>query len=124
MKRFTVAAALLLMLPVVSQAEIVDGLSPGEASSPHGGSSMSKPMQMPEGPTGEGKVISVVSGSGYSYVELEQNGKTVWVAGTQVAVAKGDTVSYIENVVMEKFYSKTMQREFDRIIFASQLQKK
>lgn len=110
----------LLVLPALATAEIYDGLSHG---APAAGSAPAKRMPEPDGPAGEGVVKSVVNGAGYSYVELEHNGKTFWVAGTQVNVAKGDKVSFVENVVMEKFYSKTLKREFDRIIFASHLKK-
>jgi len=123
MKRLFVILSCLL-LPALSYAEIFDGLSQGASKSHASDTGAAKmPMAAPEGPKGEGKVLSVVNGSGYSYVELENNGQKFWVAGTQVAVAKGDKISYVENVVMEKFFSKTLQREFDRIIFASHLQK-
>ena len=76
-------------------------------------------MQAPEGPVLQGKVLEVTNGAGYSYLKLESGGKSFWVAGTQVNAKKGDIVSYVENVVMEKFYSKTLNKTFDRIIFAS-----
>ena len=74
---------------------------------------------MPEGPKKQGKVVEVTNGAGYSYLLVESGGKQFWIAGTQVSAKKGDVVSYIENVTMENFTSKTLKRTFDRIIFAS-----
>lgn len=74
---------------------------------------------MPEGPKKQGKVVEVTNGAGYSYLLVESDGKQFWIAGTQVSAKKGDVVSYIENVTMENFTSKTLKRTFDRIIFAS-----
>ncbi|MDH4274203.1 MAG: NrfJ-related protein [Gammaproteobacteria bacterium] len=66
-----------------------------------------------------GKVLSEKSGSGYTYVELENQGKKFWVAGPTTKVKKGDKVNISPNVVMEGFNSKFMNRTFERIIFAS-----
>lgn len=126
-----------------AQAEIEDGIGKsfgnsgksGQATAPMppnhppmgNGNSMgnmgkpSMPMNMmaPEGPVEQGKVIDLTEGAGYSYLLLESGGKQFWIAGTQVTAKKGDVVSYIENVVMENFHSKTLNKTFDRIIFAS-----
>lgn len=69
--------------------------------------------------SGEGEVVSSVDGAGYTYLELKHQGKTFWIAGTQVSAKKGDKIRFDENVVMENFFSKTLNRSFDRIIFAS-----
>ena len=73
----------------------------------------------PAAATAQGKVLQSIDGAGYTYLELEAGGKQFWIAGTQVEAKKGDTVSYDENVVMENFFSKTLNRSFDRIVFAS-----
>jgi len=79
-------------------------------------------FQPPANPTAEGKVLDAIDGAGYTYLELEKDGKKYWIAGTQVTAKKGDKVKYDENVTMEKFFSKTLNRSFDRIIFASNVQ--
>ena len=76
-------------------------------------------MQQPEGPAGQGKVLETTSAAGYTYMLLESGGKEFWVAGTQVTAKKGDVVSYVTNVTMQNFTSKTMKKTFDSIIFAS-----
>ncbi|MDH3327153.1 MAG: hypothetical protein OEM38_10595 [Gammaproteobacteria bacterium] len=75
--------------------------------------------KMPEGPKQQGKVLEVTSGAGYSYLRLEAGGQEVWVAGTQITAKVGDVVSYVENVTMQNFTSKTLNKTFDRIVFAS-----
>jgi len=74
---------------------------------------------MPEGPKKQGKVVEIISGAGYSYLLLESDGKKFWIAGTQVSAKAGDAVRYIENVTMSNFTSKTLNRTFDQIVFAS-----
>jgi len=124
-----------------AQAEIDDGIGksfgssqstsksgapmpPNHPSMGNSGAMMQKPsapanMMAPEGPVSQGKVLDVTNGAGYSYLLLESGGKQFWVAGTQVTAGKGDVVSYIENVVMDKFHSKSLNKTFDRIVFAS-----
>ncbi len=122
----------------MAQAEVDDGLGKsfggGASTSPSGAplppnhppmgnmqqNTMRKPaMMQPQGPVSQGKVVDVTNGAGYSYLKVEAGGKQFWIAGTQVSAKKGDVVSYIENVIMENFHSKTLNRTFDRIIFAS-----
>jgi len=78
-------------------------------------------MQPPAGPLVHGTVISIIPGAGYSYIEAKVDGKVVWIAGTPVNAKKGDKIKYVENTVMENFTSRSLNRTFDRIIFASTL---
>lgn len=75
--------------------------------------------KMPEGPKKQGKVVEVTSGAGYSYMLIEAGGQQFWIAGTQITAKVGDVVSYVENVTMSNFTSKTLNKTFDRIVFAS-----
>ncbi|MDH5256667.1 MAG: hypothetical protein OEX07_01625 [Gammaproteobacteria bacterium] len=75
--------------------------------------------KMPEGPKRQGKVLEVTNGAGYSYLQIEAGGQKFWIAGTQISAKAGDVVSFVENVTMDNFTSKTLKRTFDRIVFAS-----
>ncbi len=75
--------------------------------------------KVPEGPILNGKVTEVINGGGYSYLNLEADGHKVWIAGIQINAKVGDIVSYIENVAMEGFTSRSLNKTFDKIIFAS-----
>ncbi len=68
----------------------------------------------------EGKVLSSMNASIYTYMELEaSNKKRFWIAAPTTKVKVGDRVRFVESMVMENFNSKTLNRTFDRIIFVS-----
>ncbi len=81
---------------------------------------------VPEAPTvaavispSEGKVVSSMNASIYTYMELESGSKRFWIAAPTTKVKVGDRVRFVESMVMENFNSKSLNRTFDRIIFAS-----
>jgi len=142
----TLLAILGFSLSTVAIAEINDGIGHKIGSGASAGSTQNKAMdanhppvntmgnnhpslgkgtmptgmpKMPEGPTKQGKVIELTSGAGYSYMHIESGGQKFWIAGTQVSAKVGDIVSYVENVRMNNFTSKTLNRTFDSIVFAS-----
>lgn len=65
----------------------------------------------------KGKVISSVDASIYTYIELTENGKTVWIAAPTVKVKKGDTVRFSDGAAMSNFFSKSLNRTFESVIF-------
>ena len=78
-------------------------------------------MQMKEIPAGaghRGKVLQVLDAGGYTYLEVEEKGKKVWVASLKVKAAKGDTVEFPDSKPMENFPSKALNKTFDKVFFA------
>jgi plastocyanin len=71
----------------------------------------------------QGKVITVKSGGGYSYVEVETAAGNKWVAAPQIAVAVGDTVTWSGASVMTNFTSSSLGQTFDEILFAGSISK-
>ena len=69
--------------------------------------------QMPR----KGKVLSSIDASIYTYVELTENGKTVWIAAPTVKVKKGDMIRFSDGAVMSNFYSKSLNRTFPAVVF-------
>ena len=69
--------------------------------------------QMPR----KGKVLSSIDASIYTYIELTENGKTVWIAAPTVKVKKGDMVRFSDGAVMSNFFSKSLNRTFESVIF-------
>lgn len=65
----------------------------------------------------KGKVISSVDASIYTYIELSENGKNVWIAAPTVKVKKGDMVRFADGAVMSNFFSKSLNRTFESVIF-------
>ncbi len=126
--RSSILLSSLLLVSLNTSAEVVDGLSDGgfkhppmdsTAVAPAPAASAASPMMQPEGPAAQGKVVEATTASGYTYLLLESGDKTFWVAATQVSAKVGDVVSYIANVTMDNFTSRSINKTFDRIIFAS-----
>lgn len=67
----------------------------------------------------EGKVVTTMDSSGYTYMELENAGKRFWIASPTTKVKIGDQVRYVESMVMNNFVSKTLNRTFHKIIFVT-----
>ncbi len=64
-------------------------------------------------------VLESLEGGGYTYMHVEEQGQKFWVAVAQIAVKVGDKVSFSEQTWMENFTSKTLNRTFDKVLFAS-----
>ena len=64
-----------------------------------------------------GKVVSSIDASIYTYIEVSENGKTVWIAAPTVAVKKGDTIGFDEGSPMANFFSKSLNRTFEMVYF-------
>ncbi len=66
-----------------------------------------------------GKVVETMDSGGYSYVKLENNGKSTWLAVPKMKITVGQEASFLPGAVMHDFNSKTLNRTFDTIIFSS-----
>ena len=91
----------------------------GPAANPHAGV---KPQEMATGADHKGKVVSAVNAGGYTYVEVEEKGKRLWVAVMEVEVKPGDEVAFPDSPPLENFQSKTLNRTFDKIILSPAIQ--
>lgn len=65
----------------------------------------------------EGKVVSTISASGYSYVEVTTGKGIQWIAGPATPMKAGDTIRFSDGPVMANFTSKSLQRTFPTITF-------
>lgn len=66
-----------------------------------------------------GKVVETMNSGGYTYINLENNGKKTWVAVPPMKVEVGQEVKLLPGMEMGKFTSSTLKRTFDSIIFSS-----
>ena len=82
---------------------------------PHAGL---KPVEIPAGAGHKGKVVETMNASGYTYVQVEENGQKIWVAVMETKVKNGDIVEFPDSPPMINFQSKSLNRVFDKIIFA------
>ena len=84
---------------------------------PHAGMTMPQQSML----TQSGKVLSTISVPSYTYVEVSQGKKTMWLAAATSPVKKGDMVRFDNGMVMTNFYSKTLKRSFPSIVFVNSL---
>ena len=68
-----------------------------------------------------GKVLETMDAAGYTYIKVVTDGSEKWVAVNQTPVTVGEEVTYIDGMVMQDFFSKTLDRTFPEIIFSSGL---
>ena len=85
--------------------------------SPHAGMTMQKQPML----TQTGKVLSTMNVPSYTYVEVSQGKKTMWLAAATSTVKKGDVVRFDDGMVMTDFYSKSLKRSFPSIAFVNKL---
>lgn len=69
--------------------------------------------------TGSGTVAEVMDVGSYTYLKLE--GRNVWVATTRLPIAVGEKIAYKGGMEMRDFYSKTLDRFFDSIVFVESI---
>lgn len=71
----------------------------------------------PEGPH-VGKVVQVINGGGYTYVELKKkSGEKIWLAVTAADIPVGSQQTFNPGMVMTNFQSKALKRSFEQIYF-------
>ena len=73
----------------------------------------------------QGDVVTVEHGGSYTYLEIqEKTQKTFWVAVSNADVKVGDFVRFQMELVTQNFKSKALDRTFDELMFASNLQQR
>ncbi|MFQ5415428.1 MAG: hypothetical protein ACE5FL_00120 [Myxococcota bacterium] len=68
-----------------------------------------------------GTVVSTMSVSSYTYVQVDTGDGIVWAAAPRTEVSEGDMVFLPDGSPMPGFYSPSLQRRFDMIYFASSM---
>jgi hypothetical protein len=67
------------------------------------------------------KVLSTIDAKPYTYLEVTQNKKTLWLAATAVPAKKGDVIRFDDGMAMTNFHSKTLNRTFPSVLFVSRV---
>ena len=114
MKSFSV---LLVLAPVstVAAAQPLPAGHPPMATKGEGKGAPEAPLPQ------KAKVLSSIDAAQYTYIEVKQNKKTLWLAGTKVAVKKGDVIRFDDGMVMTNFNSKTLNRTFPSVTFVNRV---
>lgn len=106
------------------QAALPSG-HPGMPGAPTSKDAPAAKQAAPVEPFYSGKVAETVNAGAYTYILLENDGKTKWAAIPATAVKVGDEVEVRPGTEMGNFRSNTLNRTFDNITFsAGMVQKK
>lgn len=65
----------------------------------------------------QGRVLSSIDAGQYTYIEVSENGKTLWIAAPAVVVRAGNTIRFEDGMVMTNFHSKLLNRTFPSVTF-------
>ena len=66
-----------------------------------------------------GTVIDSMNSAGYSYIEVEEKGKNVWLAAPEIGVKAGQKISWGGGAPMRNYLSPSLKRTFKEIFFVS-----
>lgn len=64
-----------------------------------------------------GKVKSVTTAGGYSYIEVVQNNSTIWLAAPVSSIDAGANIAWQGGALMQNFAAKSLGRTFEQIVF-------
>ena len=93
-------------------------------TNPHAGEQAMAENQE-EKPFYQGEVVNFEHGGGYTYIEVkEKTEMTFWIAVENADVNKGDYIRFQEELVMKDFKSKALNKTYDELMFASNLEYK
>ena len=109
---------LLLALAIFSASAAAQPLPAGHpgVDTKQGGKAAPE-MQLPQ----KARVISTIDAAPYTYLEVMQNKKTLWLAANAVPAKKGDVIRFDNGMVMTDFHSKTLNRTFPSVLFVSRV---
>lgn len=63
-------------------------------------------------------VLETKNAGGYTYMKVEEKGEQYWAAVTSINVKVGDKITLKESTWMNNFKSKTLDKTFEKIMFA------
>lgn len=72
-----------------------------------------------QGPPLSGKVLNAIRGGGYTYMQLENDGREFWIASSVINVKRNDMVRWEGGTVMTNFTSYALNKKFDEIHFVN-----
>lgn len=66
-----------------------------------------------------GEVLNYLNAGGYTYIEFKENSEVYWVAIPETELKKNQSITISEQMWMNDFVSKTLNKTFDKILFAT-----
>jgi len=70
----------------------------------------------------EGVVKQILHAEMYSYVQVLNQGKLVWIAGPKTELSVNSRIRYSKGVYMSNFFSKELQKPFPEVTFVSRIE--
>ena len=67
------------------------------------------------------KVLSIQQVMGYKYLQVDENGKKIWIAIANAPVEVGQKIGYDKRTILKNFRSKSLNKTFKEIVFASEV---
>jgi hypothetical protein len=98
----------------------VEAIKASMSKSKHGGMGGTIPAAGSADLTPSGKVVETMNGGGYTYANLEKDGKKTWVAFTGQETKVGETLTFSGCMKMTDFQSTALKRKFDSILFCNE----
>lgn len=109
---------------IMSTALLLAAVFSVEAAPPPGHPSPNAAMQLMRPGTAQaatskhtGVALDAIDANEYTYIEVDEAGKTYWIATARLKIVRGDMVQFDEGVTMAQFYSKLLKRTFDSVMF-------
>lgn len=69
-----------------------------------------------------GPVREAIPASRYVFLQVDVEGVPVWIATGALEVSEGDEVAFGDGMPMRDFYSQTLDRTFEEILFVGDVQ--
>lgn len=67
-------------------------------------------------------VLQVLNSGGYTYVEVQSDDASTWLAAPETPVSTGDRIVWQGGAAMREFTSNTLNRTFDEILFVGSVE--
>ena len=113
---FLIALALVFAVGGCKKTITARLVTPSAEANPHAGYTA---PAIPAGIGHKGKVLQSLEAGKYSYIQVEENGKQLWVAVMATKVSKGDIIEFPDSPPFTNFQSKILNKTFDSVIFAA-----
>ena len=69
----------------------------------------------------EATVVKADNTLSYTFIEIERDGKPLWLASDVVELKAGDRISFDEGFIMMNFFSNDLQRSFPNMTFVEKV---
>ncbi len=121
MKRKLLIAAAILALAAAGCKDKPKEETPSpavpQAAAPAQNGAAAAPQSQPAAVGHKGRVVATLNGGTYTFIQVEENGRKIWLGARQAKINVGDEIEYPESPFVEKFKSKTLKRTFDKVYF-------